>query len=394
MSWMTKEQGENMETNQGRLYWITGLSGAGKTTIGTQLYYRLKQDHSNIVLLDGDMLKMMVDEVPGYTQEERLKRAYKYARICKGLVDQGLIVICCTIAMYEEVRQWNREHNEEYVEVFLDVPISILRARDKKDIYKNNEKNIVGIDMNVDLPKHPDVTLVNDGSLTVSECVDRIMKVEVNNTIKLTDDRAYWNTYYQKQKAPVEASTFASYIEKYLEPGKKLIDLGCGNGRDTRFFGTKDLSVIGVDNAVDSIKTLIENNEYDSVTYVADDFTTSKVLFQQNFDYCYSRFTMHAINKYQQNLLLHNVYESLCRGGYLFVEARTIHDEIYGKGEAVNGEENAFIYEKHYRRFIDKEAFINQLKELGFIIIEAIESNGLSKHGDSDPTLMRIVARK
>ena len=383
-----------MYTNQGRLYWITGLSGAGKTTIGTQLYYRIKQDHSNIVLLDGDMLKMMVDEVPGYTQEERLKRAYKYARICKGLVDQGLIVVCCTIAMYEEVRKWNRENNEEYVEVFLDVPVDVLRSRDKKDIYKNNEKNIVGIDMNVDFPKHPDVTLINDGSLTVSECVDRIMEVEVKNTIKLTDDRAYWNTYYQNKKAPVEASTFASYIEKYLESGKKLIDLGCGNGRDTKFFGTKDLSVIGVDSAVDTIQTLNESNEYDNVTYVVDDFTTSKVLFQQNFDYCYSRFTMHAINKYQQDLLLRNVYQSLCRGGYLFVEARTIHDDIYGLGEKVENEENAYIYENHYRRFIDREEFCKQLEGMGFEIVESIESKGLSKYKDSNPMLMRIVARK
>lgn len=387
-----------MITNNGRLYWITGLSGAGKTTIGTQLYYALKEENKNIILLDGDLLKTLVDDVPGYSKEARLKRGYKYARICKALVDQGLIVVCCTIAMYEEIREWNRANNDEYIEVFLDVPHDVLKARDKKDIYKLNStgkmNDVVGVDIDVDFPKKPDLVIVNDGSLSVSECVNRILKLSVNNEKINVDDASYWNDYYKKQLAPEQPSSFANYISKYLEQGKKIVDLGCGNGRDTKYFGSKKLSVIGVDSAYDVIESLKASNQYDNVTYIFDDFTLSKILFQQNFDYCYSRFTMHAINKSQQDMLLTNVYTSLCTGGYLFVEARTINDEIYGLGEKVEGEENAFIYDNHYRRFIDIDEFKNQLIDLGFEIIEAIESNGLSKHKDSDPTLMRIVVRK
>lgn len=387
-----------MNENQGRLYWITGLSGAGKTTIGTQLYYAIKEKYQNIILLDGDLLKTLVDDVPGYSNEERLKRAYKYARICKALVDQGLIVVCCTIAMYEEVRQWNRANNDEYVEVFLDVPKDVLKSRDKKDIYKMQSSgqlsNVVGVDIEVDFPKHPDLTIVNDGSLTVSECVEKILSVDVQFNKRVTDDSVYWNNYYKKQLAPVHPSSFAEYIHKYLEEGKKLVDLGCGNGRDTKFFGRCNLSVIGVDSAKDVIEKLKGENEYDNITYINDDFTQSKILFQQNFDYCYSRFTMHAINKTQQDLLLRNVYDSLCKGGYLFVEARTTKDAIFGLGTKVEGEENAYVYEEHYRRFIDVNAFINQLENMGFEIVESIESADLSKHGNSNPTLMRVVAKK
>ena len=72
---------------QGILYWITGLSGAGKTTIGTRLCYEMKKTHDNVVLLDGDILKEIVDENVGYSDGQRRKRAMKYARICKMLTD-------------------------------------------------------------------------------------------------------------------------------------------------------------------------------------------------------------------------------------------------------------------------------------------------------------------
>ena len=61
---------------QGRVYWITGLSSSGKTTIGTALYYRLKEKHDNLVILDGDILKLFT--TGGYQAEERLARGKRY----------------------------------------------------------------------------------------------------------------------------------------------------------------------------------------------------------------------------------------------------------------------------------------------------------------------------
>ena len=64
---------------KGILYWITGLSGAGKTTIGNALYYELRETKDNIVILDGDILKKLVGDSLGYTKEDRKKRAYYYS---------------------------------------------------------------------------------------------------------------------------------------------------------------------------------------------------------------------------------------------------------------------------------------------------------------------------
>ena len=101
---------------KGTLYWITGLSGAGKTTIGNALYYELKKKQDNLIILDGDILKKLVGNSLGYSQSDRKKRAYYYSNLCKTLTDQGISVVICTIAMYDEVRDWNRANIEKYVD--------------------------------------------------------------------------------------------------------------------------------------------------------------------------------------------------------------------------------------------------------------------------------------
>lgn len=168
------------EVAGGILYWITGLSGAGKTTIGSRLAEKLRRDRESVVLLDGDILKNIVSDKIGYSYEERKQRALKYAMMCKMLVDQGMLVICCTISMYDEVREWNRKNNEKYVEVFLNVPLEVLQARDQKGIYSKYKKgeitNLSGVDVRAEFPENPDIELKNDGHLTIEECVDFIME--------------------------------------------------------------------------------------------------------------------------------------------------------------------------------------------------------------------------
>lgn len=163
----------------GMLYWITGLSGAGKTTIGTGLYNELRRKQDNVVFLDGDILKDIIDGQPGYNEADRRKRAMKYAMLCKMLTEQGMAVICCTISMYDEVREWNRKNNKCYIEVFLKVSIETLIKRDQKGMYtryqKGEFKNLAGLDMQVEFPKNPDIVIENNGSVTVTECVDIIL---------------------------------------------------------------------------------------------------------------------------------------------------------------------------------------------------------------------------
>lgn len=159
--------------------WITGYPGAGKTTVGTALYHTLKKKRSNVVLLDGDVLREAICEDQGYSLEDRKKIAMKYARLCKVLSDQGLIVICCTISMFEQVWQWNREHIINYFEIYLRTTFNILRKRDKKHLYSKfelgKENQIIGLDLQVTEPIQSNLILDNSGDLSISDCIVKIM---------------------------------------------------------------------------------------------------------------------------------------------------------------------------------------------------------------------------
>ncbi len=132
------------------------FAGSGKTTIGSQLYYRMRERKgSKVVILDGDVLKGIVGNDTGYSYNDRLSRAKRYSNLCKFLVDQGIDVIICTIAMFDSVRDWNRKYIEKYIEVFLDVPTGILVKRNKKGLWGGNGQRLWDATLRLNFPKIP-----------------------------------------------------------------------------------------------------------------------------------------------------------------------------------------------------------------------------------------------
>ena len=163
--------------HDGIVFWLTGLSGAGKTTIGKLLYEKLKKKKPNVVFLDGDILREVFGNDLGYNLEDRRKSAMRNAKLCKMLSDQDQIVICCTISMFDEVRKWNRNNIEHYKEIYLQVPESVLIARNQKGLYSGDSlADIVGFGINMEEPKNPDMRIVNDGNFSVDTIVEKILR--------------------------------------------------------------------------------------------------------------------------------------------------------------------------------------------------------------------------
>ena len=91
-------------------------------------------------------------------------------------------------------------------------------------------------------------------------------------------------------------------------------------------------------------------------------------------------------------MLLHTMYEALKPGGKFFIEVRSIHDPLYGKGRPVD--RNAFFYDNHYRRFIVLGELTCALKQCGFRVEYSEESTGFAPYGNDDPPVIRVVAVK
>lgn len=159
---------------QGRVYWITGLSGAGKTTVGSLLFKRLRKEKDNVVLLDGDVVRKAFGNDLGYTREDRHEMAMRYSHICRMLSEQGIDVVCCTISMFDDVRAWNRENIAEYREIYLRVSREILAKRNQKDLYTSAQDELVGFGVSMDEPKFSDLVLDNEGKCSPEDAVNTI----------------------------------------------------------------------------------------------------------------------------------------------------------------------------------------------------------------------------
>ena len=166
--------------------WITGLSGSGKTTLANEVVRQLRQTRDDVVLLDGDQIRAVlgerfVDSSKTYEREQRLEIAFLYARLCKVLSEQGLIVVIATISLYKELHVWNRANIRHYKEVYLDVEIDELRNRDPKQLYQRFDNgeitNVAGLDVPVDRPEHSDIVFSIPPDRTVEEMAKRVINM-------------------------------------------------------------------------------------------------------------------------------------------------------------------------------------------------------------------------
>jgi len=138
------------------------MSGAGKTTLAKELYARLRPDHSNLVLLDGDAFREVFRDVD-HTIEGRRRNAERISHLCHVLDSQGIHVIAAVLSIFPEWQAWNREHFADYYEVFLDVPLDVLEKRDTKGLYADARAgrmtNVVGVDIPFPRPQFPDLII-------------------------------------------------------------------------------------------------------------------------------------------------------------------------------------------------------------------------------------------
>ena len=167
----------------GRVVWITGLSGAGKSVLAAALVARLRMVDDEILLLDGDELREVFGatsvNAQNYGRDKRTALAMQYAHLCNILAKQGFTVVIATISLFKEVHEWNRENLQGYFEAYLRVPLEELRRRDPKGIYRGFDageiKDVVGLDLPFDEPNSSDWILEFSPSQSVEKSVNELL---------------------------------------------------------------------------------------------------------------------------------------------------------------------------------------------------------------------------
>lgn len=207
-------------------------------------------------------------------------------------------------------------------------------------------------------------------------------------------DKAYWEKYYKSNDAAFSPSLFAEFVlNSHLKEGEFLIELGCGNGRDSVFFARHNITTHAIDQCEAEINVLKETYIIPNLQFECADFTKlddSRGLF----DHIYSRFTLHSIKTEEEKQVIDWAYRNLKPGGKLYIEVRGQKNELYKLGSSVPNEPDAYIYNDHFRRFINFENFVGKLKDQGFNILLSEEKTGFAPFDNTDYHFIRIVASK
>jgi adenylylsulfate kinase len=161
--------------------WLVGMYASGKSTLAEEMRILLEKDNSNVLVLNGGDVRQILGGDLSYSLEDRKKNAERISRICKYLSDQGMLVICAMLSLFEETRQWNRENIDSYFEVYIDVSMENLLKRDKKNLYRkalNGEiDDVVGVDIEFIKPEIPNLIIDNNAnSDSLNELANKIIQ--------------------------------------------------------------------------------------------------------------------------------------------------------------------------------------------------------------------------
>jgi bifunctional enzyme CysN/CysC len=162
------------------IVWLTGLSGAGKSSIADAVERRLYRAGVRTYLLDGDNIRHGLSHDLGFTEADRIENIRRVGQVAKLMVDAGIVVITAFISPFREERQMVRDmvDDTEFIEVFVDTPIETAEARDPKGLYKKARsgalKNFTGIDSPYEAPQQPEVH-INTDETEIDEAAERII---------------------------------------------------------------------------------------------------------------------------------------------------------------------------------------------------------------------------
>jgi bifunctional enzyme CysN/CysC len=147
------------------LIWLTGFSGAGKSTIANIVERKLHKLGRHTYILDGDNVRHGLNKDLGFTDADRVENVRRTAEVASLMVDAGLIVIASFISPFRAERDFARScvRPGEFIEVFVDTPLAVAEARDPKGLFKKARRgelfNFTGVDSPYEPPTDPEMRI-------------------------------------------------------------------------------------------------------------------------------------------------------------------------------------------------------------------------------------------
>ncbi len=173
-----------MSIGNGKVVWFTGMSGAGKTTVSSNVLEQLERNGELVKMLDGDVVRKGLCSDLGFSHADRTENVRRVAEVAALFADSGFTCIVALVSPYQIDREKARScvGAERFIEVFVDAPLEVCRARDPKGLYAKADvgevKKMTGVSHPYEAPENPDVHLHTDVR-SVEECAGEVMSAIV-----------------------------------------------------------------------------------------------------------------------------------------------------------------------------------------------------------------------
>jgi len=162
------------------ILWFTGFSGSGKSSVANAVENTLFGMKKHTYLLDGDNVRQGLNKGLSFSEEDRVENIRRVGEVANLFCDAGLIVVTAFISPFENDRAMVREMAMagQFVEVFIDAPLSVCEQRDPKGLYKKARageiKDFTGIDSPYEAPVNPELHVINDG-ISIEEAAKQVV---------------------------------------------------------------------------------------------------------------------------------------------------------------------------------------------------------------------------
>ena len=165
----------NDNKKYGICFYIIGLSGSGKSTIGKLIKRDVEKKYGKTILIHGDEIRGIYN-LKGYNKDYRLNLGKSNSDLCKLITKQGINIIFTTVGLIHKLQKYNRSNIKNYKEIFIKAEIKTLLRKKKKIFYKRKTKLVWGVDLKPEFPKKPDITINNNFKKSVKNLSQELIK--------------------------------------------------------------------------------------------------------------------------------------------------------------------------------------------------------------------------
>jgi len=164
---------KNINKKEGILFWITGVSGSGKSTFAKKIINDIRTSFGPSIVLHGDDFRK-VFKLNGYSRKDRLQNGKSYINFLKLITRQKINVVFAVVGLLDELRALNKKIFKNYVEIYIQSDLKKIIKLGRKKIYNNKLKNIVGVDIKAEVPKKPHIILKNNLNKNIDVLVSQL----------------------------------------------------------------------------------------------------------------------------------------------------------------------------------------------------------------------------